>query len=88
MKIYTKSIGFTFLMSDFKSKMKSNIFNTKELEIEIDDFKNTISENRITNKDNDKKLKEVLGKINEAKEKKEDLLGKRYSILKIINLYF
>ena len=68
------------LMSDFKSKMKSNVFNTKELEIEIDDFKNTISENRITNKDNDKKLKEVLGKINEAKEKKEDLLGKRYSI--------
>ena len=67
------------LMSDFKSKMKSNVFNTKELEIEIDDFKNTISENRITNKDNDKKLKEVLGKINEAKEKKEDLLGKRYS---------
>ena len=59
------------LMSDFKSKMKSNVFNTKELEIEIDDFKNTISENRITNKDNDKKLKEVLGKINEAKERKK-----------------
>ena len=36
------------LMSDFKSKMKSNVYNTKELELEIEDFKNTISENRIT----------------------------------------
>ena len=68
------------LMSDFKSKMKSNVFNTKELEIEIGECKNTISENRITNKENDKKLKEVLTKIKDAKEKKEDLLGKRYSI--------
>ena len=68
------------LMSDFKSKMKSNVYNTKELEIEIEEHKNTISENRITNKENDKKLKEVLTKIKDAKEKKEDLLGKRYSI--------
>ena len=68
------------LMSDFKSKMKSNVYNTKELELEIEDFKNTISENRITNKENDKLLKGVLDKIKEAKDKKEDLLGKRYSI--------
>ena len=68
------------LMSDFKSKMKSNVFNTKELELEIDDFKSIISENRITNKENDKKLNGVLGKIKEAKDKKDDLLGKRYSI--------
>ena len=68
------------LMSDFKSKMKSNVYNTKELELEIEDFKNTISENRITNKENDKSLKGVLDKIKEAKDKKEDLLGKRYSI--------
>jgi DNA repair exonuclease SbcCD ATPase subunit len=68
------------LMSDFKSKMKSNIFNTKELELEIEDFKNIVSENRITNKENDKLLKGVLDKIKEAKDKKEDLLGKRYSI--------
>ena len=67
-------------MSDFKSKMKSNVYNTKELELEIEDFKNTISENRITNKENDKSLKGVLDKIKEAKDKKEDLLGKRYSI--------
>ena len=68
------------LMSDFKSKMKSNVYNTKELELEIEDFKNTISVNRITNKENDKLLKDKLGKIKEAQEKKEDLLGKRYSI--------
>ena len=68
------------LMSDFKSKMKSNVYNTKELELEIEDFKNVISENRITNKENDKILNEKIQKIKEAQEKKEDLLGKRYSI--------
>ena len=68
------------LMSDFKSKMKSNVYNTKELELEIEDFKNTISENRITNKENDKILNEKIQKIKEAQEKKQDLLGKRYSI--------
>lgn len=68
------------LMSDFKSKMKSNVYNTKELELEIDDCKNTISEHKITNKEKDKKLNEILVKISDAKEKKEDLLGKRYSI--------
>src|SRR6056300_629836 len=68
------------LMSDFKSKMKSNVYNTKELELEIEDFKNTISENRITNKENDKILNEKIQKIKEVQEKKEDLLGKRYSI--------
>ena len=68
------------LMSDFKSKMKSNVYNTKELELEIEDFKNTISENRITNKENDKILNEKIQKIKEAQEKKEDLLGKRYTI--------
>ncbi len=68
------------LMSDFKSKMKSNLYNTKELELEIETCKNEISESRITNKENDKKLSEVLDKIKVAKDKKEDLLGKRYSI--------
>jgi DNA repair exonuclease SbcCD ATPase subunit len=68
------------LMSDFKSKMKSNLFNTKQLELDNEEYKKNISENRITIKENDTKLTEVLGKINTAKEKKEDLLGKRYSI--------
>ena len=68
------------LMSDFKSKMKSNVYNTKELELEIEDFKNVISENRIANKENDKILNEKIQKIKEAQEKKEDLLGKRYTI--------
>jgi DNA repair exonuclease SbcCD ATPase subunit len=68
------------LMSEFKSKMKSNLFNTKQLELDNEEYKKNISENRITIKENDTKLTEVLGKINTAKEKKEDLLGKRYSI--------
>jgi DNA repair exonuclease SbcCD ATPase subunit len=68
------------LMSEFKSKMKSNIYNTKQLELDIEMYKNEISEWRISNKENDKILKTTLGKINSAKEKKENLLGKRYSI--------
>ena len=68
------------LMSEFKSKMKSNLFNTKQLELDIEEYKRNISDNRISNKENDKKLSEALEKINTAKTKKEDLLGKRYSI--------
>jgi len=68
------------LMSEFKSKMKSNLFNTKQLELDIEEYKRNISDNRIANKENNKKLSEVLEKINTAKTKKEDLLGKRYSI--------
>ena len=68
------------LMSEFKSKMKSNFFNTKQLELDNEEYKKNISDNRITNKENGTKLNEVLDKINTAKEKKEDLLGKRYSI--------
>jgi DNA repair exonuclease SbcCD ATPase subunit len=67
-------------MSEFKSKMKSNLFNTKQLELDIEEYKRNISDNRIANKENDTKLNEVLGKIKTAKDKKEDLLGKRYSI--------
>lgn len=68
------------LMSEFKSKMKSNLFNTKQLELDIEEYKRNISDNRISNKENNKNLSEVLEKINTAKTKKEDLLGKRYSI--------
>jgi hypothetical protein len=68
------------LMSDFKSKMKSNVYNTKQLEIDIETYNNEISEWRISNKENNKVLKTTLDKIKEAKKKKEDLLGKRYSI--------
>ena len=60
--------------------MKSNFFNTKQLELDNEEYKKNISDNRITNKENGTKLNEVLDKINTAKEKKEDLLGKRYSI--------
>ena len=60
--------------------MKSNVYNTKQLEIDIETYKNEISEWRISNKENNKVLKTTLDKIKEAKKKKEDLLGKRYSI--------
>jgi DNA repair exonuclease SbcCD ATPase subunit len=60
--------------------MKSNLFNTKQLELDIEEYKRNISDNRISNKENNKNLSEVLEKINTAKTKKEDLLGKRYSI--------
>mgnify|MGYP003971274281 FL=1 len=68
------------LMSDFKSKMKSNVYNTKQLELDNEEYSKNISDNRITIKSKEKELKGVDKKISEAKDKKEDLLGKRYSI--------
>jgi DNA repair exonuclease SbcCD ATPase subunit len=68
------------LMSDFKSKMKSNVYNTKQLELDNEEYRKNISENRISIKGKEKELKSVDKKISEAKGKKEDLLGKRYSI--------
>ena len=68
------------LMSDFKSKMKSNVYNTKQLEIDNEEYSKNISDNRITIKSKEKELRGVDKKISEAKNKKDDLLGKRYSI--------
>lgn len=68
------------MMSDFKSKMKSNIFNTKQLELDNDEFTRVISENRIEIKNEEKVLAKTVSKIQEATTKKEDLLGKRYVI--------
>jgi len=68
------------LMSDFKSKMKSNVYNTKQLEIDNEVYVKDISDNRIEIKSKEKELKKVEKKITEAKDKKDDLLGKRYSI--------
>jgi len=68
------------LMTDFKSKMKSNVYNTKQLELDNEEYSKNISDNRISIKDKEKELKGVDKKISEAKDKKEDLLGKRYSI--------
>ena len=68
------------LMSDFKSKMKSNVYNTKQLELDNEEHGKIISDNRISIKSKEKELKGVDKKITEAKDKKDDLLGKRYSI--------
>lgn len=68
------------LMSDFKSKMKSNVYNTKQLELDNEEYGISISDNRIGIKSKEKGLKGVDKKITESKDKKDDLLGKRYSI--------
>jgi len=68
------------LMSDFKSKMKSNLYNTKQLELDIENNLLEIEENKKLIKNNGDKLNEVEGKIEEAKEKKERLLSDKYII--------
>jgi DNA repair exonuclease SbcCD ATPase subunit len=68
------------LMSDFKSKMKSNLFNTKQLEIDIENNLETVEENEKQIREIEKKLKVVNDKINVAITKKEDLLSKKYII--------
>ena len=68
------------LMSDFKSKMKSNLYNTQQLELDIESNILTIQENRKLIKNNNNKLDEVDIKIGEAKGKKERLLSDKYII--------
>lgn len=68
------------LMNDFKSKMKSNHFNTKELEFEIEDNIEAIKENKKSIKENNDKLKDLEVDIDEAKGKKEVLLSEKYII--------
>ena len=68
------------LMSDFKSKMKSNVHNTKELEFEIDDNLEKIKENKNLIKDNNRKLLKIDEEITEANSKKEILLSEKYVI--------
>ena len=68
------------LMNDFKSKMKSNHYDTKELEFNIDDNIETIEENKKSIKENNKKLKDLEEEIDEAKGKKEVLLSEKYII--------
>ena len=68
------------LMSDFKSKMKSNIHNTKELEFEIEDNIIKIKENKELIKENNNKLLKIDEEISEANSKKEILLSEKYVI--------
>jgi len=75
------------LMSNFKKKMKSNIYDVKTLEIEIDENKKSISNNKITIKENEGKLSNVNDKITDAKSKKDNLLSNKYVIDdEIVNL--
>ena len=68
------------LMSDFKSKMKSNVYNTKQLELDNEEYSLTISNNKIEIVSKKDELVVTETKISEATVKKENLLGKRYSI--------
>ena len=75
------------LMSNFKKKMKSNIYDVKTLEIEIDESKKSISNNKISIKENEKELTKVYNKISDAKNKKDKLLSNKYVIDdEIVNL--
>ena len=89
-RILTKYIGLEViekkedinktLMSEFKSKMKSNIYNTKQLEIDIENNLELIENNRKLIKENENKLSNINDKIKKAKDKKEKLLHQQYAI--------
>jgi len=89
-RLLTKFIGLEIIekkeeinktmMSDFKSKMKSNLYNTKQLEIDNEEYQRIIGENRIEIKNEESVLNNTIEKIKDATTKKEDLLGKRYVI--------
>tara|TARA_R110000803_G_scaffold90515_3_gene157926 strand:- start:369 stop:2741 length:2373 start_codon:yes stop_codon:yes gene_type:complete len=68
------------LMSDFKSKMKSNLYNTKQLEIDIENNLETIEENEKQSIEIGEKLMKVDGKITVTITKKENLLSEKYVI--------
>ncbi len=68
------------LMSDFKSKMKSNHFDTKELEFSIEDNLDVVKENKKLIKENSDKLTSINKDIGEANSKKEVLLSEKYVI--------
>ena len=68
------------LMNTFKGKMKSNVYNTKQLEFDIDDNLLDIEENKKSIKDTTTKVKKIDVEIEEAKGKKERLLSEKYII--------
>ena len=68
------------LTTDFKGKMKSNIYNTQQLHIDIENNLEIIRDNKKLIKEDNTKLVEVDKKIGEAKEKKERLLSDKYII--------
>lgn len=75
------------LMSNFKKKMKSNIYDVKSLEIDIEENKKNISLNNISIKENNTELEKVYTKISDAKTKKDNLLTNKYVIdVEITNL--
>ncbi len=68
------------LMNNFKSQMKSNVYNTKQLELDIEDNLIGIEENKKNIKEDNIKLKSVEQEVEEAKNKKERLLSDKYII--------
>tara|TARA_R110000824_G_scaffold391868_1_gene589959 strand:+ start:1987 stop:4368 length:2382 start_codon:yes stop_codon:yes gene_type:complete len=89
-RILTKFIGLEViekkeeinreLMNNFKSQMKSNVYNTKQLELDIEDNLGGIEQNKKLIKEDNGKLNVVDGEIDEAKGKKERLLSEKYII--------
>jgi DNA repair exonuclease SbcCD ATPase subunit len=68
------------LMTDFKSRMKSNVYNTKQLEFDIEENIENIKENKNLIKESNIKLKDLEDNIGVAKNKKEILLSEKYII--------
>ena len=58
--------------------MKSNLYNTKQLEIDIENNLEIIEENEKQIKEIGEKLKEVDDKITVARTKKENLLSEKF----------
>ena len=68
------------MMSDFKSKMKSNIYNLKDLEDDITECEETIIESNKTIIQSKKDLSSKDSEIKVANTKKEKLLAQKIEI--------
>jgi len=68
------------LMGDFKSKMKSNIYNIKDLEHDIEVNKQTIITKKIDIEEYNKQLVLKEGEIKTANQKKDQLLVEKVEI--------
>ena len=89
-KLLTRFIGLEVIedkeaiakeeMNKFKKRMKSNLYDVKQLEGEIKDKKIEIIKCEGEMKDNTKLLKKKKGEITEARKVKDDLLSSKQSV--------
>jgi DNA repair exonuclease SbcCD ATPase subunit len=68
------------MMADFKSKMKSNIYNLKDLEEGIQDRKESIAEQQKLSEQYEKDITTKETEITTATEKKESLLSQKVEV--------